>query len=1468
MKSITSKKSKAFFAILIMSIILTVALAMPTILTAFGAEYYGSFLFDKPYNTSYSNIDEVRAASADVANKISAEGTVLLKNDGALPLAANQKISLFGTNSGKMTQMKSGLEAEGFGVNANSAISTGNVAADSDTLPENYATDVKERNEFFYNDAAIVMFDEAFGAVSGENSGFGFIQNAPVKKGEGGGKGPGAEVEGTGNGITDPQNASVEDFKDADGQQYILPSGTVFKQKNLAHTVYDNKEKKYVTVFEEYTADEQFDGKDRYTITYYKHPLMLSEAAEKLISYTTKNFETVIVLFMSANQLEVGILDQNPGISAILWSGDRNSNTNPDHRNNIHQIAKIISGTINPSGKTINTWARDFSNSSNWMNDGNSGVTFASVDGKDASEWEAGRIFHGSSFAMGLRDSEGRYYIRAKRTGNNKRKNALPVMYEEDIYMGYRYYETAAAEAAASNYTGFNYADEVVYPFGHGLSYTTFDKEIVSSDVDAWTEMNNSGWDIENWKNDGKMTVNVKVTNTGKYAGKEVVEIYGHAPYYTDGVAKSEVVLVGFEKTKLLAPGASQTVKVTVKVRDLASFDWNDANGNGSTTYELDKNASTDTKGNALSASSGDGKYELRLQNDSHNVAEYEGKAQKVVLADLTKDILLDKSEGTGNEITTVFSEGSLEDTLSYDPKTKQNMVDDGKMTLLERSDFAGTWPEMSTPADMTRSDEYFDLLDASNDFNADTFYTSNELLVKQTSTVYDNKGKNTYDNGTSSQSIPVDSPYYDLFKGTEGAAAATAEDNSDLPWAMTKEEFMTETGNGTETEWSQMKDSATQAEAKATAGNDWILFYEMKGIDPNSEDTISDGKFKGKTGKEVWNDLLNQLTFEELKTIILYGGFNTTTIESIDRPNSRHCDDMMGLSRQGVHSRLRIQFGDSPVNAATWNKQLQWERGLMVGECGLWSGVVGWYGVGGNLHRSAFGGRNPEYYGEDPFLIGHISGSHGAAAEAKGLITYVKHNGLNESETGRYNRHTYLTEQAAREIYFKGFQICLEDYELRGTMTSYNNIGDRQAASNHAYQWNIVRQEWGFMGLSLTDAVTPKEISYTSDIMVRAGGSQTLANITTSSGDAYHYDRLSGTYDAENNKVTVKKQKVATAYTEAMAAAGTDQAKITEAAKLYKLEEEAAVDSYTQWYYVRMAAMHTLYAEANSSTSDRAKYNLYVGEGSEGTGSPYATADTPDVDINKKYSDKTFAVGVPVELDCAPATLRNYNAQTDGAYSYVLGEITIGSGKNATTKTSTLPEGLTLDSKTGKVSGTPTQAGTTTFTIWGGNLQGGWVRNVQKFTITIAEKTALAAPADVAVSNSTVSWSAVENATGYEITIDGYGTYTVGADKTSFGLPLMAEGEYNVTVKALGGGVYADSEVASTTYEADGLTQGPAGPAGPEGPVGPAGPKGDAAEGGCGSFVSTAGGIIGLIAFLVAGAVIIFVIKAARKDK
>lgn len=308
------------------------------------------------------------------------------------------------------------------------------------------------------------------------------------------------------------------------------------------------------------------------------------------------------------------------------------------------------------------------------------------------------------------------------------------------------------------------------------------------------------------------------------------MQVYNHAQYIDGEVEKAEAGLVGFEKTRTLAPGTSQTVKVTVKIRDMASFDWADANNNGFNSYELDA-----------------GDYELRVQKNSHEVIA----AAKFTLE---QDVILNHSATTGKEIKPVFSEGSLEDTLSYDPKTKQNMVEDGKMTLMSRATagngFTGTFPEQSTPEDMTRSEEYFDLLDASNDFNADHFYTSNEMLVDQTTNGYNviaTPSDKTYPNSTSSQNGPVDKSFYELQYGVDPATVEGGEDNSQLPWAITKDEFMTKTGNGEKTDWSQMADSETQAAAKAAAGENWILFYEMKGVDPDGTEALE--KFGGKTG-------------------------------------------------------------------------------------------------------------------------------------------------------------------------------------------------------------------------------------------------------------------------------------------------------------------------------------------------------------------------------------------------------------------------------------------------------------------------------------------------------------------------------------------------------------------------------------------------------------------------------------------
>jgi beta-glucosidase len=273
----------------------------------------------------------------------------------------------------------------------------------------------------------------------------------------------------------------------------------------------------------------------------------------------------------------------------------------------------VLAGTVNPSGKTTDIWAADFT----------ADPTFKNFGGKRYTDIEG--------------------YYPQKSTGN-----AYFVEYVEGLYYGYRYYETAAAEAEAGNYSGFDYDSAVVFPFGYGLSYTTFSQTLDSVNADE-----------ENVK------VEVTVSNTGSVAGKDVVEVYYSAPYTAGGLEKAAVVLGGFAKTDALDPGASQQVTIEFPVRDMASYSSDDQ------AYVLDA-----------------GDYVISLRTDSHTVVDQ-------------KTVTLSAKKYTTDSATEAQISNKFDDMTEYMEKNVKTM---------SRKDFKGTFPEEA--ADKSAADCSVELTD------------------------------------------------------------------------------------------------------------------------------------------------------------------------------------------------------------------------------------------------------------------------------------------------------------------------------------------------------------------------------------------------------------------------------------------------------------------------------------------------------------------------------------------------------------------------------------------------------------------------------------------------------------------------------------------------------------------------------------------------------------------------------------
>ena len=279
-----------------------------------------------------------------------------------------------------------------------------------------------------------------------------------------------------------------------------------------------------------------------------EHYLQLSQTERDMVDMVCSNFDNVIVIYNGANQFELGFVDEYPQIKSVVWC--------PGTGNvGFDALGKVFSGEVNPSGKTPDTFIYDMTTAPWWNNAEKTEYTNLAdmaVEGMNA----------------------GTAQVYAPAFTN----------YVEGIYVGYKYYETAAQEGA------IDYDKTVQYPFGYGLSYTEFEQKM---------------GELE--EKDGQISVDVEVTNTGDVAGKDVVEVYYNPPYTNGGIEKSSANLIEFAKTELLQPGKSQTVTVTFSIEDMASYDENNAKA-----YVLEQ-----------------GDYVISINSDSHTVLD-----QKTYTAD------------------------------------------------------------------------------------------------------------------------------------------------------------------------------------------------------------------------------------------------------------------------------------------------------------------------------------------------------------------------------------------------------------------------------------------------------------------------------------------------------------------------------------------------------------------------------------------------------------------------------------------------------------------------------------------------------------------------------------------------------------------------------------------------------------------------------------------------------------------
>ncbi len=763
--------------------------------------------------------DETSDESTALVQEIAEEGIVLLKNDGTLPLAADSNLNVFGWASTNPC----------YGGTGSGAL--------SDAYPTVSLLQGLEDAGFNLN-TELSDFYTAYRADRPEVGMWAQDWTLP---------------EPTADSYADEMMANAKEFSDTamvvitrvGGEGADLPTDV----SKVTYT--DNS-----TEYKDFEAGE--------------HYLQLDRTERDMLDLVCSNFDNVIVVYNGANAMELGFINEYSQIKSAIWCPGTG-------QSGFEALGEIVAGTVNPSGKTSDTFVADLTATPTWNN-----------------------------FGYFKYDNMDEYAYTSNNFKTGEEETALPsfVNYVDGIYVGYRFYETAAAEGL------INYDDTVVYPFGYGLSYTTFTQEMGAISED-----------------NGTISFDVTVTNTGDVAGKDVVEVYYNPPYTNGGIEKASANLIQFEKTEVLQPGDSQTITVSFDAEDMASYDTY-----GAGCYVLEA-----------------GDYQISINSDSHNVID----SQTYTVA---STVTYDESNPRSTDETAAVNEFAYAE---------------GDVTYLSRADgFANYADATAAPASMSMSDE-------------------------AKATFLNNSNYNPEDYNNDSDEMPT------------------------------------------------------------TGAKNGIKLADLRGVDYDDAQ---------------WDSLLDELTISDMDTMIAIGGYQTSAASSVGKIMTVDCDGPASINNNftGIGS---VGFPSAVMIASTWNKNLALKFGESIGKMADEMEVSGWYAPAMNTHRSAFAGRNFEYYSEDGVLSGYMATNAILGAEEYGVYAYMKHFALNDQETNRTEMLcTWANEQSIREIYLKPFEMSVKEGGAKAVMSSFNYIGTQWAGGTSALCNTVLRDEWGFRGFVLTD--------------------------------------------------------------------------------------------------------------------------------------------------------------------------------------------------------------------------------------------------------------------------------------------------------------------------------------------------------------------------------------------------------------